>query len=88
MKKVSRISLHNLSKAELANNEMNQLRGGSGIGCAAACIGGACRCFEGESGTFETSAGVIESNIDKDIDRKEAGEALKQMNGTVGSGLS
>lgn len=71
MKKVSRISLHNLSKAELANNEMNQLRGGSGGYCVAVCWNAACRCAEGDSGTFESSAGVTEDYINNGADKKD-----------------
>lgn len=69
MKKVSRISLHNLSKAELANNEMNQLRGGSGGVCAVICWGSACRCYEGASGAFETSADITKEFIDNGADK-------------------
>lgn len=69
MKKVSRISLHNLSKAELANNEMNQLRGGSGGVCVAICWDSACRCAEGYSGAFYSSAEITEQFINNGADK-------------------
>ena len=41
MKKLTKISLHNLSQAELAKKEENLLRGGQ-FSCA--CAGAACFC--------------------------------------------
>lgn len=68
MKKVSRISLHNLSKAELANNEMYQLRGGSGAYCVAICWASPCRCPEGYSGAFHSSAETTEYFVKNEAD--------------------
>lgn len=66
MKKVSKISLHNLSKAGLADKEMNLLRGGAGSGgiCWAICLDTVCRCVENDSGNFDTSERIAESNSD------------------------
>lgn len=81
MKKVSRISLHNLSKAELANNEMNQLRGGSGGVCVAICWDSACRCAEGYSGAFYSSAEITEQFINNGADNDLVKEVVKGGSG-------
>lgn len=81
MKKVSRISLHNLSKAELANNEMNQLRGGSGGVCVAICWDSACRCAEGYSGAFYSSAEITKQFIDNGADMKLVDQVVKGGSG-------
>lgn len=70
MKKVSRISLHNLSKDELANNEMNLLRGSSGMLCNCICISTTCRCTDEDSGTFYPSAGVLVAHSDDSADNQ------------------
>lgn len=82
MKKVSRISLHNLSKAELANNEMNQLRGGSGGVCVAICWDSACRCAEGYSGAFYSSAEITEQFINNGADMRLVDQVVKGGSGT------
>lgn len=84
MKKVSRISLHNLSKAELANNEMNQLRGGSGI-CIGICGDSICRCVEGASGNFDSSVGIMERHINTEAEKKACDDAYENLSpsGTV-----
>ena len=38
MKKLSKISLHNLSQAELAKREENLLKGGKSCACIGACL--------------------------------------------------
>lgn len=77
MKKVSKISLHNLSKAGLADKEMNMLRGGAGSGalCWVVCTGTICRCVENSSGNFDTSEGITENNQDS----KAAKDQLDQI---------
>lgn len=77
MKKVSKISLHNLSKAGLADKEMNLLRGGNGSGtlCWVVCTGTVCKCVENASGEFATSEGITEDNADP----KTAEDQLNKM---------
>lgn len=70
MKKLTKISLHNLSQAELAKKEENLLRGGE-FRCA--CAGSSCVCVNDYvPGTLEywehhTTISLQESNFNKDI---------------------
>lgn len=56
MKKFTKIGLHKLSQAELAEKEQMLLNGGSNAcACAGACMGEACACFESEDRSFQSS---------------------------------
>lgn len=57
MKTVKKIKLHNLSQAEMADKEMNLLKGGSGLSgyCISICLDAVCKCAEERSGTFPAS---------------------------------
>lgn len=55
MRKITKIKLHDLSQAEMADRELNLLRGGSGVQCAcvAMCMPTSCVCREhDDSGLF------------------------------------
>lgn len=60
MKKVSKISLGNLSKVELSDKEMSLINGGYGniTRCLAICFDAICRCVEDAYGEFSTSEGI------------------------------
>lgn len=63
MKKVSKISLYNLSKVGLSDKEMSMINGGYS-GCVAICLNSVCRCVEDGYGEFSSSKGVIEQHSD------------------------
>lgn len=83
MKKVSKISLHNLSKAELADKEMNLLRGGNGSGslCVGICGDSICRCVENDSGAFDSSEKIMNAHIDTDAENTAFEDAKKSASG-------
>ena len=54
MKKLSKISLHKLSGAMLAEKEQKMIVGGK-CACIGACWGDSCRCTEDDSGYFPLS---------------------------------
>lgn len=61
MKKLTKINLHSLSQAEMADRELNLLKGGSGMLCACVgvCMGDSCACDElGDSGTYPLSTAI------------------------------
>ena len=56
MKKLNKISLHNLSQTEMANREQKMLKGGRLCACVGVCLGDACVCTEaGDTGLFPLS---------------------------------
>lgn len=67
MKKISKINLHKLSQAELAEKEQAMLMGGK-CGCVYMCAGDACGCPEDIQGGFHSSnlniqeSGTTDSN--------------------------
>lgn len=63
MKKLSKINLHNLSKAEMADRELNLLKGGSAY-CISICLDAICTCseFGDGSGNFPASDSVSYKN--------------------------
>lgn len=63
MKKLNKISLHNLSQAEMASREQNLVRGGYTCACASVCMDDACICKEDISGNFSTSNSAMGSYI-------------------------
>lgn len=61
MKKISKINLHKLSLAELAEKEQAMLMGGGRCGCVAICVG-ACGCPEDILGGFHSSNSNVEAS--------------------------
>lgn len=62
MKKVKKIKLQNLSQTEMAEKEMNLLKGGGNVHvCISVCLDAICKCLEGENGSFPIAEGVREA---------------------------
>lgn len=70
MKKVSKISLYNLSKVGLSDKEMSMINGGYGGStfCWAICLDAVCRCVEDGYGEFSTSAGITQQHSDSKVE--------------------
>lgn len=76
MKKVSKISLYNLSKVGLSDKEMSMINGGYS-GCVSLCLNSVCRCAEDAYGEFSSTEGVIERHSDTTVDKDASDEATK-----------
>lgn len=62
MKEVRKIKLHSLSQAEMAEKEMNLLKGGYDVNiCVSICMDAVCKCLEDSNGNFPISEGTIET---------------------------
>lgn len=78
MRKISKIKLHDLSQAEMADRELNLLRGGSGVQCAcvAMCMPTSCVCREhDDSGLFPLADSNAVGNDDTVADSQVSGVA-------------
>lgn len=86
MKNVKKIKLHNLSQAEMADKEMNLLKGGSGLPgyCISICLDAICKCAEDGSGVFTTdntthqtydTSTILEDNVATNVQKNTAGNA-------------
>lgn len=78
MKKITKINLHTLSQAEMADRELNLLRGGSGsqCACAAVCMQYSCLCKDsGDSGAYPNDNSNASNNLDnEDVADSEVSE--------------
>lgn len=82
MKKVSKISLYNLSKVGLSDKEMSMINGGYGSsGCWAICLDSVCRCVEDGYGEFSTSQGVIEQHSDTRVEENALDDEFEKNKG-------
>lgn len=79
MRKISKIKLHDLSQAEMADRELNLLRGGgSGVQCACAtvCMPTSCVCKEhGDSGLYPLADSNAVNNDDDVAESSVSGVA-------------
>lgn len=82
MKKVSKISLYNLSKVGLSDKEMSMINGGyGGPGCVVICSDSICRCVEDGYGGYSTSQGVIEQHSDTKAEKALSDDVFEKNNG-------
>lgn len=89
MKTVKKIKLHNLSQAEMADKEMNLLKGGSGLPgyCVSVCLDAMCPCEDDGSGTFPTSANITNKYINSSPTEEGVSEWVKEFTKDDASGL-
>lgn len=80
MKKVSKISLYNLSKVGLSDKEMSMINGGYNGPklCWAICLDAVCRCVEDGYGEFSTSAGVTQDHSNSKVEQNALDEHFKK----------
>lgn len=85
MKNVKKIKLHNLSQAEMADKEMNLLKGGSGLPgyCISICLDSICKCAEDGSGVFPADKTTQQTYESSSItDENNAEKAQKDQSGS------
>lgn len=80
MKNVKKIKLHNLSQAEMADKEMNLLKGGSGLPgyCISICLDAICKCPEDSSGVFTTDYTILETHDSSSTTQEDISNAATE----------
>lgn len=82
MKKLNKISLHNLSQTEMANREQKMLKGGRLCACVGVCLGDACVCTEvDDTGLFPLSENNTNVYDGSDADKQSYWDGMRNKVG-------